>query len=351
VAERVLTTRELNRALLARQILLERSSMPLTRAIEQVGGLQTQYSPSGYIALWSRLRDFRRDALTRALEKRRVVQGWMMRSTIHMASARDYWPFVEGVRRTRQDTWFRAWRKQVQDVDIKKVAKLVRSALRDGPRKQAELAALIKDAGYPSQGTWYGAQLYVDMVRVPPSGTWERPRADLYALAENWLGPSTSDEKAGQALLVRRFLGGFGPASVGDIAGWTGWSIGTTRQILEPLRLRRFRGEEGGELMDLARAPLPDADASAPPRFIPAWEPMLLVSSRRTQVLPEEYRGRIFNTKTPHSFSTFLLDGQVAGTWKYEKGKVRLEPFAPIPRKAKRELEDEAALLAAWHAD
>jgi hypothetical protein len=325
--------------------------MPLTRAIEQVGGLQTQYAPSGYVALWTRLRDFRRDKLTKALERRRVIQGWMMRSTIHMASARDYWPFIEGVRRIRRETWFRGFRKQVQGVDMEKVAKLVRSALRDGPRKQAELTAMVKDAGYPSPGTWYGAQLWVDMVRVPPSGTWERPRADLYALAEDWLGPSTSSEKDGQQQLVRRYLGGFGPASVGDIASWAGWTVGATREILEPLRPRRFRDEQGGELVDLPRAPLPDADAPAPPRFIPVWEPMLLVSARRTQVLPEEYRGRIFNTKTPHSFNTFLVDGQVAGTWRYGKEKVKLEPFAPIPRSAKRELEEEAARLAAWHAD
>src|SRR5256714_7333551 len=104
-AERVLSTRELNRALLARQFLLQRSTLPLVQMVERIGGLQTQYAPSGYIGLWSRLKDFSKDALTSALERRQVIQGTLLRSTIHMVSARDYWLFLAAIPQSRQE-WF-----------------------------------------------------------------------------------------------------------------------------------------------------------------------------------------------------------------------------------------------------
>jgi DNA glycosylase AlkZ-like len=120
--------------------------------------------------------------------------------------------------------------------------------------------------------------------------------------------------------------------------------------VVERLTLRRFRDERGGELIDLPRAPLPGPDATAPVRFIPTWDATLLVHARRTRILPEVYRDRVFNTKTPHSVPTFLVDGTVAGTWRYEQGRVQTKPFDPLPRSARRELEDEAARLAAFHA-
>jgi winged helix DNA-binding protein len=351
VTERVLSTRELNRALLARQLLLERSKLPLTRAIERVGGLQTQYSPSGYIGLWSRLHEFSRDSLTRALEQRRIVQATLMRVTIHMVSAGDYWPFVEAIRRGRRDWWHRVQRHQVEGLDMKKVAALIRKSLEDGPRPQAELRDELKNAEFPMPVAWSGVSMWLDMVRVPPSGTWGRRRADLYGLAEDWLGPSKATEAQGRELLIRRYLGAFGPASVNDIANWAGLPVTIVRPAAERLRLRRFRDEAGGGLLDLPRGPLPDADTPAPVRFIPTWDATLLVHARRTQILPEDYRPLVFNTKTPHSVPTFTVDGAVAGTWRQVKGRVRLEPFDTVPRGARRELEEEAKRLAAFHAD
>jgi len=350
MAERVLSTRELNRALLARQLLLERSSLPLTRAIERVGGLQTQYAPSAYVALWSRLRDFRREALTKALEQRRVVQATLMRVTIHMVSAADYPLFAEGIRKGRRQWWVGVQRHQVEGLDMGKVTALLRKALRDGPRRQSELLELIQAEGFP-RIAWSGAGLWLDMIRVPPSGTWERRRADLYGLADGWLKPSTATEAQGQDHLVRRYLGGFGPASLGDIANWTGLRVTALRPVVERLRLRRFRDEEGGGLLDLPGAPLPDAETPAPARFLPTWDATLLAHARRTQILAEEYRPRVFNTKTPHSETTFLVDGAVAGTWRYEKGRIRLKPFGRIPGAARSELQDEAERLAEFHAE
>jgi hypothetical protein len=348
VSERVLSTRELNRALLARQLLLERSSLSLTEALEQVAGLQAQYAPSAYIGLWSRLGDFRRDQLTRALEDRRAVQATLLRVTIHIVSAADYPPLTEAVRGARLQWWERTTRRQLEGVDVEAAAAVVRERLATGPARQAELAALLAAAGFP-KAVWNGVGLWLDMVRVPPSGTWERRRADLYGLASDWLGPWRVSEADGLEHLVRRYLAGFGPASLADLGSWAGLPLTTLRPVLERVGTRRFRDERGRALFDLPDAPLPDPETPAPVRFLSTWDANLLVHARRTQLLPEHYRDRIFNTRAPHSFPTFLVDGAVAGTWRHQQGRIELDPFQPLPRGTRRELDDEAERLAAFH--
>jgi hypothetical protein len=350
VAERVLTTRELNRAVLARQLLLERSSMPLSRALERVAGLQTQYAPSAYISLWSRLEGFRRQDLTRALERRRAVQATLMRVTIHMVSARDFPLFAAAVRDRRREWWLQVQRKVLQGVDMDRLAARVRNHLAGGPRRASELQALLGAEGYPRIAA-VGAGMVVDIVRVPPSGTWEQRRADLYGLADQWVGSSSATEAEGLEHLVRRYLGGFGPASFQDLMSWSGLAARTLRPVLGRLRLRRYRDEHGGELLDLPRGPIPDADTPAPARFLPTWEATLLAHARRTQILPEAYRPLVFSIKTPHSLNTFLVDGAVAGAWRDEDGRIRLEPFGRLSRASRRELEEEGEALAAFHQD
>lgn len=348
MAERVLTIREANRALLARQLLLQRGTVPLTQALERVGGLQTQYAPSGYIGLWSRLLDFGRDSLTKALEQRRVVQGTLMRSTIHLVSAGDYPLFAAGLRKGRQEWWRRVTRKQFGDLDMERAAALVREHLAGKPRRATELKELLAARGFPPI-TWAGVNTWLDMIRLPPSGTWEQRRADLYGLAEDWLPPLRPTEAQGIEHLVRRYLSGFGPASLKDVANWTGLPSAVHLTAVQRLRLRRFRDQHGAELLDLPGAPLPDADAAAPVRFLPTWDATLLVHARRTQILPEPYRPLVFNTKTPHSVPTFLVHGVVAGTWRFENGRVQLRPFEPIPRALRPALDEEARRLAAFH--
>ncbi len=344
MTERTLTERELNRALLARQFLLERSRSSLVRTIERMGGVQTQYAPSAYIGLWSRLEGFERAALTRALERRDVVQGSLMRGTIHVVSKHDYAPLAEAIRADRRAWWLRVTRHQIPEHEVSAVATRVRRILADGPRSRAELLReLDVDASM-----WNGVGGWVDLLRVPPSGTWERRRADVYAVAQDWIGPSVATFDEGIELVVERYLGGFGPASRKDIAGWAGIPVPRLASALERMKLRRFRDERGAELLDLPRAPLPDPDTPAPIRFLPTWDAVLLVHARRTQILPEEHRSRIFSTKTPHSVPTFLIDGQVAGTWSLDDGRVRVTPFGRIPRATKLELEEEAERLQAF---
>ncbi len=341
-----MSTRELNRALLARQLLLERVRAPLPRAVERMGGIQAQYAPSSYIALWTRVEGFERRALTSALHRRSLVQATLLRGTIHIVSRRDYWPWAEAIREARRAWLRRAWPK-IAALDLEAAGRVIRAALRAGPRRRDELVALVgKDA-------WAGAE--VELVRVPPSGTWERRRADLYALAEDWVGPPDAKLEEGVELLVRRYLGAFGPARPADIRQWGSLAKDDVEATLERLKLRRFRDERGRELVDLPRAPLPDADTPAPVRFLGTFDATLLAHARRTGILPEEYRPLVFHVKTPHSMPTFLVDGFVAGAWRVErtmqKATLRLAQFAPLPRAAKRELVEEGKRLVRWHED
>ena len=197
--------------------------------------------------------------------------------------------------------------------------------------------------------TWNGIGLWVDLVRVPPWGTWDRRSADLYGLAEDWVGPPAATEQQGVELLIRRYLAGFGPASIKDLVSWSGLPPASLVPALGRISLRRFRDPEGGELVDLPRAPLPDPATPAPIRFLPTWDATLLAHARRTQILPERLRPRIFSTKTPHSAPTFLVDGQVAGTWRVEADAIRIAPFERLSRGTERELDEEAERLAAFH--
>jgi hypothetical protein len=343
--ERTLTQRELNRALLARQLLLERRRMPLPRALERVGGIQAQYAPSMYIGLWSRLEDFERGDLGRALERRRVVQGTLMRSTIHLVSAGDYWPFALGVRDSRRQMWVRGKGRPAPE-EVATAAEQLRPHIGHGPLPRKEITELLGGGS----AMMNGVGLWLDMVRVPPSGTWERRRADIYAAAEQWVGPEQATEEEGMEHLVRRYLQGFGPGSAAEIASWAGVHARAVAPVIERLGLRRFWAEDGEELVDLPRAPLPDPETPAPARFLPVWDATLLVHARRTGILPEEHRSRVFNVRTPQSVHTFLVDGAVAGTWKHEKGRVKLEPFGKLSRSDRRELEQEGERLAALHA-
>lgn len=348
---RVLTTRTLNRTLLARQHLLERTTADPIVVMEGMGGIQMQYAPAGYIGLWSRTRDFTRPMLTQALEERRAVQGTMLRATIHTVSAADYWLTMAGIRRINREWYARVQAREIGSTDMPAVAGAIREELADGPVRMGELTRRIAARGFPERATAW-ASTWVDMVRVPPSGTWERRRADLYALADRWVPPTrdiTEDEGIGH--LIGRYLGAFGPAPIADIANWMGMNVGQMRHVAERMDLRQYRDEAGRTLVDIADGRIVDEAVPAPPRFLPVWDATLLVHARRTQVLPEEHRPRIFSTKTPQSVNTFVVDGQVAGSWRHTDGEIRLEPFGPLAAADRRAVEEEAHGLSLLHAE
>lgn len=335
---RTLTRRELNRALLARQLLLDRAPRDLPAALEQLCGIQAQYAPSMYFGLWSRLEGFEPALLTRALEEREVVQGTLMRVTIHLVSPRDYWPFAVAVRDARRALWLRAW-KEPDAGAMAAAAAILREALAGGPLPRREVEALI---GKPAAR---GIHLWLDLLRVPPSGTWERRRADLFGLADGD-GPEPDPDVA-MDHLVRRYLAAFGPASRKDVQSFTGLSLTTLKPVLERVATERFEDEQGGELLDVPGAPLPDPGTPAPPRLLPTWDATLLVHARRTGLLPERFRPLIFHTKNPQSTPTFLVDGEVAGTWKLDpRHGFAAEPFERLPAAVMREVRAEGERLA-----
>lgn len=295
-----------------------------------------------YIGLWSRLEGLEREALTRALERKTVVQATLMRATIHLVSRGDYWPLLTAIQDGQREWWVRVTRADEQR--LRENAERARAFLADGPRRWKEIEEVLGGRDEAK-----GIFTWLPLVRVPPSGTWERRRADLVAASEDWIGRGEVDPEAAVDLVVRRYLAAFGPARRREIADWAGMNVGDVAPAIERLQLRRFRDEDGKELLDLPRAPLPDAETRAPPRFLPVWDATLLVHARRTQVLPEEYRPRIFGIKTPHSFNTFLVDGAVAGTWRYENGRIELSPFYRIDKRWQRELDEEAERLTAFH--
>jgi hypothetical protein len=267
----------------------------------------------------------------------------MMRSTIHLTSAADYWPLNLAVRESRR-SWYRRLRRAPEDAVLAAVAR-TRAAFDDTDvLTRKELDAL---AG--PEGSYVG--LFVDLVRVPPSGTWERRRADRFALAERWVGPEPElAAEDARRHLVRHYLGGFGPASGPEIASWAGVDVGVVTAAVDGMALARYRAEDGAVLLDLPDLePAPDT-TPLPARFLGTWEALLLVHARRAAVLAEADRPRIFGARTPQSFNTFLVGGTVRGTWRHADGRIEVTPWHPLTRAEQAEVAAEAERLAAFHA-
>ncbi len=190
-------------------------------------------------------------------------------------------------------------------------------------------------------------------MRVPPAGTWERPRAHVYGLASTWLRRRAPvDLAAAEERLVNRYLRGFGPATPGDVARYAGWTVTEAKAVLERLALRRFRDPDGHLLLDVPRAPLPDADVPVPVRFLGQFDALLLLGHAvRTAILPAEHRDRVFASSMPQSVPTFLVDGRVAGRWRWTGEDVDVTPFAPLPAAARAAVDAEAQRLARFHRE
>jgi hypothetical protein len=345
-----LPARRVNRTVLARQLLLERIDLDVPTALQRVGGLQNQYAPSGYVGLWTRLRDFDRDSLTSALEDRSVVQGTLMRSTIHLVAASDYWTICAGIRNSRREWWQRIEReRKLGDIDHDELAAVLRKELARGPRAAPELVTAFERAGYDKR-LWEGAGLWVDMVRVPPSGTWERRRADLFARADLWVRPVRRPaERVGLRFLIERYLGAFGPAPLAAVATWAGVPKSRLEPLVAAMPLTAYGDDRGVTLLDLADGQLVAEDAPAPVRFLPTWESVLLVHCRHSGVLPEHLRSAIFHTKNPQSVGTVLVDGMVAAKWSWVTDHVVVDELCTLTKSQRREVADEAGALTDFY--
>ena len=320
--------------------------LPLPRVVERIGYIQNQWAQQGYIRLWTSVERFERDDLTRTLHRRTVIQGTLMRETIHLVPRGDYALLAAAIRRSGQEWWRRV---NKVTIDMEPFARRAHDFFRGTTRSRKEVEEFLRSHDFPKQSVW-GFGHWVNLIRVPPSGTWEQRRAHTFALAEEWVGQLDASEDDGIEHLVRRYLAAFGPATRNDIASWSGIPVTRLKPYLERLQLRRFRDERGRILLDVPRAPLPDPETPAPVRFLPTFDATLLTHARRAGILDENYRKVIFDVRAPHGLAPFLVDGRVVGLWKYERERIKLEPFERIPRAAQRELAEEAERLAAFHA-
>jgi hypothetical protein len=338
----VLTLRQLNRATLARQLLLERRKLSPTAVIERLVGMQAQWPQAPYVGIWTRTTGFRREALERQLAAGAVIKGTVMRQTLHLVTPRDY----ALIRAAMSETNF-PWETAL----AKRLAPSMRELAAAGPVTNADALAHIEREhglkGIDARRAWRAARQCAHLLHHHETALWRgRPEGRFVALDE----PDGHVPVEARSEMLRRYLAAFGPATVRDMVAWSMMHVPEIKAALALLDVRRFRDENGRELLDVPRAPLPDPEAPAPVRFLPKWDNLLLAFADRTRVLPEQHRKTVIG-KNGDVAQTFLVDGLVAGTWKVVKGRVELEPFAPLSRAAQRELEDEAGLLEAFVAD
>lgn len=345
MAERVLTQRELNRATLARQLLLERKRLSAPAVIEHLGAMQAQWPPAPYVGIWSRAASFKRETLERLLIAGDVVKASLLRNTLHLVTRRDYAVFWTALHDIP------SWPDAEAIADGVRIAPFIRELALAGPLRTSDALAYLErehglDIDVHRNRVWHVARTRSHVMHAPETALWSSRPLGLFAPVDE---PELVEKLVATREVLRRYLAAFGPASRADIATWSGMRIGDFSPALEMLEpLRRFRDERGRELLDLPRAPLPSGDVPAPVRLLPKWDNLILSHDDRTRVLPEEYR-KLMIAKNGDVAQSVLVDGMVTGEWAADKrGKVTVTPYAPLPRVARRAVDDEAARLEAW---
>jgi hypothetical protein len=355
---RILSDRELNRALLARQFLLKRAPLSPVTAIERLAGLQAQWAPAPYVGLWSRLAKFSIADLERALAARTVVKATLMRGTLHLVSAQDYPALSVATTRARPERWTPLSRRVPNAEAIHRATiRYARSA-----RTREELAAFLTTQGVAEDlampALWWMIASHGWLVHVTPSGTWAHRKAGDLIAANRWIGAArqpTLDVAVGTT--VERHLAAFGPATVDDISSWSSIRTPAIRTALTELgaKIRTFTDPRGRTLYDLKGAPLPPADTAAPVRFLPKWDSTLLAYAppERVRILSEAHRKTVIG-KNGDVAQTILVDGMVAGTWsviaKPKEATVTVTPFGRLAKADRVALAEEGERLAAFVA-
>ncbi len=342
----VLSLRALNRALLARQMLLRRTEMNVTKALEHLVGMQAQSPFPPYFGLWTRLEGFRAEDLSDLIESRQAVRISLMRSTIHLVTAHDALS-LRPVLQSVQETLFNVGSRHgpaLAGVDIAELLDIGRDLTEKSPLTFTALGKRLQTRwpNYPADSLGYAVRNYLAMVQVPPRGLWGKSGQPAHTTIETWLGqPLGSDTAPDRTIL--RYLAAFGPASVRDAQAWSG--LPKLGEVFERLRsqLVTFRDEAGRELFDLPGAARPGPDLAAPARFLPEYDNILLSHADRTRVVSEEDRKRLFGGGGVLA-ATILVDGFVHGSWKIvRRGKaatLAIRPYRALRRK------DIAALTA-----
>ena len=355
-----LTLRELNRALLARQLLLKRHKLDVVSAVERLACLQGQWAPSPYVALWSRLSGFKRERLTRPIDRGEIVKATLMRATLHLVSATEYPAYSLATMEGRFGAWRPPGGPALAELD--ELHRAVLAFARKTPRTRAEIQDFTAGHLPPSAAKNERLRNWFSWAAVATSGlVWDSVGAHFeHRQLGRHIAPPARLRKAPKpetayALVVRRHLGAFGPATVADIATWSSVRVPNIRAALAQIKdLRRFTDERGRELIDLSSAPRPAADAPAPPRFLARFDAAILghAAPERTRVLPEQYRRAvIFSAEV---WPTFLVDGFVAGRWaiavRPKEAVLELKPFKPLARADRAALALEGEELVRFYA-
>jgi hypothetical protein len=345
-----LTARELNRATLTRQLLLQRQALDVAEGVRRVVALQAQHAASPYLALWNRLAGFEPADLDAAFADRKVVKATLLRITLHAVHAEDYPPFHEAMQPSLRaarlgDRRFTGSGLTAADADAL-VGELL--AFADRPRTAAEIQAWIQARlGVPPKGVWWALRSYAPLLHAVTGRPWSFGARPAYVAAG--IAP-TLGTAADQALktLVLRYLEGFGPASVADVAQFALVSRSRARGAMDALAgaLERLTGPDGTELFDLPGAPRPAADTPAPPRLLPMWDNILLAYADRSRVIPPDYR-KLVTRSNGDVLPTLLVDGAVAGVWRPVEGGIEATAFHPLPSRTWEELAGEAQALLA----
>jgi hypothetical protein len=355
----LLTRRAQNRALLARQLLLERSAAHSAEgAIEHLVGLQAQTPRDPYFGLWSRLEGFDPDALGALLTDRRAVRMSLMRATVHLVTSRDAARLRALIQPAIERSFKGAWGKRIAGADVDAIVAAARDVLADSPDPLTgrELAArVIADHGIDgnAEAIRHAINVRLALVQVPPRGLWGESGQPRYEALEAWVGANGRVPELSLDGLVLRYLRAFGPASANDFQKWSGLTRAAT--VIDRLRpqLTRFRSESGKELFDLPDAPRPDPEHPAPVRFLPEFDNLLLSHADRVHVVPGGETPWLDALSAGRHVSNVLIDGMLRGTWWLEREGRRttslvVQPLGRISRGERSELRAEANRLAGF---
>lgn len=357
-----LTIRDLNRATLARQMLLSRERIPTLEAVERLVALQAQWPRPPFLGLWSRVEAFRREDLRRLLLDRRVVRATFNRATIHLVTAADFLAFRSTIGTGLEAALAAVLGDRLARVDIPGVLASARALFAGRPRtfEDVRAAFVAADSTVDERAIGYAVRLLLPLVQVPVEGeTWGYPAKASFALADEWLGRDVTATAPAPERLVRRYLAAYGPASKADLQAWSG--IRALGEVLESLRpsLVTVRDERKRELFDVPDAPRPGGDAEAPVRFVADYD-NLIVGRADERFVAKAHRPRVFLPGLRIA-PTVLVDGFVAATWAVERKKTEaaiiVSPFAAIPPRVKKAITAEGEALArfvepdarAWH--
>jgi hypothetical protein len=350
---KVLGTRDLNRALLARQMLLRREKMSAAKAIEHLVGMQAQVPTAPYIGLWSRLEGFQADELAQLIRKRRAVRMALMRSTIHLVTARDALALRSLMQPVIERSFNGQFGKRLTGIDPGELVTAARALLDEKPRLLNEVAKSLGDRwpGVDGLALANAVRAWVPVVQTPPRGIWGQGGLAVHAVAATWLSATRAPAMTLDDMVLR-YLAAFGPATVVDVQAWSG--LTKLREVVERLRprLRTFRDERGKELFDLPDAPRPGPDTAAPPRFMPEYDNIFLAYANRSRVGDPKY-GAMSSAETG-PVQALLIDGFVAGTWRIvrERGTATLlvEHFEPLSNRDGMAIAEEGKRLLQFAA-